>query len=105
MHNGWNLRRKEIRVAVSLPVFLEVDGEHCGLVIIESMAQDISRDGFRLDLGALAVLPPGVQLGRAYPVTLTFGLKAIRAVVEFVWENNGRCGLRFVERDKSWLIN
>jgi len=100
-----SLHRRECRVPLRVPILLEVLADSRLPCFFQSIAEDISRSGFRLDLGAEDQFPAALELKRAYRATVTFGGKALEAVIEFVWRRRDRCGIRFLAREKGWIIN
>lgn len=100
-----SLHRRECRVPLRVPILLEVLAGGRLPLFFESVAEEISRSGFRLDLGAEDQFPSALELKRAYRATVTFGGKALEAVIEFVWRRRERCGIRFLAREKGWIIN
>ena len=105
MNNNWNVRRKEPRIAVSMPVQVEIKSDDELVIFMESVAENFSRTGFRLLAGESEDLLDGLQVDKPYRCRLTFGRKEVRATIAVVWRQEHRCGFRIIERETGWVVN
>jgi hypothetical protein len=97
--------REELRVAVRVPVMVEITGDRGEVYFLDSVTADVSRSGCRLELGASADLPRWLELGKPFRASLNFGRQTLDAWVAVIWQHGAQCGIQFVDRDKQWLVN
>ena len=97
--------REELRVAVRVPVVLEVTGDRGEVFFLDSVTADVSRSGCRLDLGGPALFPNWLELGKPFRASLNFGRQTLDAWVAVIWQHGVQCGIQFVDRDKHWVMN
>ncbi len=106
MVNNWKIQRKEGRVAVRMPITLELETpDNDGFVVMESVAENISRDGFLLSIKPDEEHPFNFQVGQQYPVHIRYGRKKLKATIRIMWTDTERYGVMFVEREKGWIVN
>lgn len=105
MEQSWKNFRKEKRVAVRVPVVMEVIGTKGQPGVLESFVEDISGHGFRLSLAGKQPTPVHLSAGERYQIWISFSRNKLRGIIEVVWKNDDFCGVRFLEREKGWLVN
>jgi hypothetical protein len=105
MLNNWKIQRKEGRVAVQVPLLLDVLDEHDNPLELHLVAENVSRDGFRFSLnGQPEPLLFDFKVGREYEITIRYARKRLKGIIAVIWKNDLYCGVRFVERDKGWIV-
>ncbi len=97
--------REELRVAVRVPVMVEITGDRGEVVFLDTVTTDVSRSGCRLDLGGPADLPNWLELGKPFRASLNFGQQTLDAWIAVIWQYGAQCGVQFVDRDKHWVMN
>lgn len=101
----FDARRKEKRVPIRMPLLLEVIKDGRPPVYLESFTGDVSGGGLQLDLGLQEQLPDGLKLQDPYPATIKIRSHYVRTLLEFVWLEGNRCGIRLLEREGRWVVN
>jgi hypothetical protein len=71
----------------------------------KTLAEDISRDGFRFKADEDDTSLSGLTVGRSYRVIMSFSNRKLNAVIKIMWRNETHIGVHFVERDKGWIIS
>lgn len=104
MYNNWKIQRRDARVAVKVPMVLEVLDHGMAPHPLDIVAENISRDGFRFLLPEQG--PEAIQLvsGRDYEVRIAYAKKSIRGIIKIVWEKDGYMGVRFIEKERGWIV-
>ena len=97
------IKRRERRVALRLPVRLELEAGPGPPAVVEGWAEDLSGHGFRFRPDGGEV-PGPLGLERPYPAEVTIGRKTLSTVVEFVWCAGGCWGVRLWQRDRAWPV-
>jgi len=105
MVKSWGIQRKNSRVALSLPLRVEGQDTESPVKPFDTVAEDISRDGFRIRVNPEEEPPGPLEAGRDYPVILVYGKRRLKAIIRIMWRNESHIGIRFVERDKGWIIS
>lgn len=105
--SSWKINRKEGRVAVKVPIRMEIlGGPNVGKAHpFDAFAEDISRNGFRLYIPPDTATPVELAAGCQYDVRIEFGNKRMNGMIQVVWVNETSYGIEFMERDKGWIIN
>jgi len=104
MNNNWKIQRRDARVAVKVPMVMEILDSGMAPHPIDIVAENISRDGFRFL--APQVEEDSVKLvsGEEYEVRIGFAKKSIRGIIRIVWQKDGYMGVRFIERERGWIV-
>ena len=105
MSNNWKVQRKEGRVAVKVPISLHLLDENDDPRTLDIVAENVSREGFRFSLnGAGEQIAYDFKIGREYEVTIQYARKKLKGIIAIVWKNDYYCGVRFVERERGWIV-
>lgn len=105
MSNNWKVQRKEGRVAVKVPISLQLLDENDDSRTLDVVAENVSHDGFRFSLnGTNGQSPYEFKIGREYEVTIQYARKKLKGIIAVVWKNDYYCGVRFVERERGWIV-
>jgi len=105
MSNNWKVQRKEGRVAVKVPISLHLLDENDDPRTLDIVAENVSREGFRFSLnGKDDPVPYDFKIGREYEVTIQYARKKLKGIIAIVWKNDYYCGVRFVERERGWIV-
>ncbi len=105
MSNNWKVQRKEGRVAVKVPISLQLLDENDDPQTLDIVAENVSRDGFRFAVnGQEGPNAYEFKLGREYEVTIQYAKKKLKGIIAVVWKNDYYCGVRFVERERGWIV-
>jgi hypothetical protein len=97
------IRRRETRLALRLPVRLELEDGRDPPAAVDGWAEELSGHGFRLRLDGTP-LPDWVELERPYPARLAVGRGVMSTMIEFVWRADGCWGVRFWQQDRVWPV-
>ncbi|MBN2431153.1 MAG: PilZ domain-containing protein [Acidobacteria bacterium] len=107
MVKSWGIQRKNSRVALTVPIRVEPEAPSAESPVtpFNAVAEDISRDGFRMKLSPDEEIPVHLQVNHDCPVVLVYGKRRLKATIKIMWRNETHMGIQFVERDKGWIIS
>jgi hypothetical protein len=105
MSNNWKIQRKEARVSIRVPMTMEFMDENDTIRSVAIVAENVSRDGFRFNFEEQDGAPFEFKVGREYEVSLAFGRRKVKGIISIVWKSADVHGVRFVEREKGWVVN
>jgi hypothetical protein len=105
MVKSWGIQRKISRVALNVPIHVEVLDSDPPVEPFNALAEDISRDGFRIKADTDDASMSGLAVGKRFRVIMAFGKRKLNATIEIMWRNETHIGVHFIERDKGWIIS
>jgi len=105
MIKNWGIQRKKGRVALAVPIIIEVIKDKGSPMIIDTVADDISRDGFRMSLDESVEKTVLLEAGKEYRVVIMFGSQKINGLIKIMWKSKDQYGVHFVQRDKGWIVS
>lgn len=105
MSQQWKVNRRERRVNISMPVSMEVVNDQGEKQSLESQAENLSCNGFRIRLPGNELQTAQFRVGEEYVVRLSYYKQKVRGVVQVIWCNPEACGFRFIDHGGGWLIS